>query len=310
MFKGNDSAEKSKGIKLPSGWFKYIWFEELTEFDGIDAVETVIRSVVRGDKHSNVFYSYNPPKSANNWVNSECLVSKDNRLVHHSTYLDVPPEWLGKQFIEDAEVARATNELKYNWAYLGAVTGTGGAVFDNVVTREITDDELQTLDKLYDGLDFGFAVDPSVYVICSYNAAKKTLHIIDEYVKVGASFDTIAEEIKKRNAARRPITADSAEPRSIDELRQRDIRVHPAKKGPGSVEHGMKWLQDLNEIIIDPARTPEAAREFLGYEYPLDKDGHFKAQYPDEMNHCLDSTRYALEHIMKQKGGYFVNVDY
>ena len=148
IFKGTDNAEKSKGIKLRHGYFGYVWFEELSEFDGMDEVETVIRSVVRGQGHSNIFYSYNPPKSRNNWVNTEAMIPQKNRLIHHSTYLDVPRGWLGDQFIEDAETTKAKNELKYRWAYLGESTGTGGSVFDNVTLCEFKNDELAEFDRI------------------------------------------------------------------------------------------------------------------------------------------------------------------
>ena len=88
---------------------------------------------------------------------------------------------------------------------------------------------------------------------------------------------------------------DSADPRMINELRQRGINAIGVKKGPGSVDHGMRWLQDIAEIIIDPARTPNAAKEFSAYEYAQNKDGEFLSEYPDKDNHLIDASRYALE---------------
>lgn len=302
FFRGADKAGKSKGLKLAKGYFKYLWFEEADEFNGMDELETIVRSVVRGSAfHTNVFYTYNPPKSINSWVNTEALVKRPDRLVHHSTYLDAPKDWLGEQFIAEAEIIKNSNPLKYRWAYLGEATGTGGNVFTNVVLRPFRPEERACFDKAYRGLDFGFAIDPTAYTVSALSRDKRRLYIGYEYYAGGASFDTIAEYIKKENLQRNTVTADSAEPRSINELKQRGINIQGAKKGPGSVEHGIKWLQDLDEIVIDAAACPNTAREFSGYEYPQDKNGNFRADYMDKDNHSIDSVRYGLENVMQHR---------
>ena len=101
------------------------------------------------------------------------------------------------------------------------------------------------------------------------------------------------------------MTAESAEPRSNDELRDRGIRIQAAKKGPGSVEHGVSWFQNLSEIVIDPNRCPNAAREFSQYELERDGAGGFKGGFPDRDNHCIDAARYACEREMKRAGTSF-----
>ena len=108
--------------------------------------------------------------------------------------------------------------------------------------------------------------------------------------------DALAKAVKTR-AGDDAITCDSAEPRSIAELRSRSVRVLPAKKGPDSVAHGMKWLQSRTRIIIDPQKTPRAAEEFSSYEYERGKDGEPLPFYPDKNNHLIDATRYALESV-------------
>lgn len=91
------------------------------------------------------------------------------------------------------------------------------------------------------------------------------------------------------------IHAESAEPRSNDELRQRGHILQAVRKGSGSVEHGIKWLQDLDSIVIDPDRCPNTAREFTGYELVPDGKGGFRDGFPDKNNHTIDAVRYALE---------------
>lgn len=102
-------------------------------------------------------------------------------------------------------------------------------------------------------------------------------------------------------------TADSAEPKSIAEQKEYGIRVKGAKKGPDSVEYGEKWLDDLDEIVIDPKRTPNLAKEFENIDYQTDKDGNPKAKLEDRMNHAIDATRYAFEDDMRKRGISFVS---
>ena len=303
MFKGCDDPQKSKSIKPKKGYFGYCWFEEATDFQGLDEIENIVQSVARsGLGKTAIFLSYNPPQSVQSWINAEVLRPQQNRFIHHSTYLSIRPDLLGEQFIKIAEYKKQTNEKQYNHIYLGEVTGTGGEVFDNVETRPISDKEIEKFDYLYTGLDFGFAVDPVAIVKTSYNSSKKELYIFDEFYRVGASFDLIAEQLQKMG---NPYTiADSAEPRSIYELKKRDCRIVGAKKGSGSVEHGLKCLQDLNKIVIDPERCPNTVREFCTYEYELDKYGNYKSIYPDKNNHAIDATRYALEDIFRDNNIY------
>ena len=132
LFRGADKPKKIKSTKVSKGYFKYIWFEEIDEFHGMEEIRTINQSLMRGGERFVVFYSFNPPASVRNWVNAELLHDRPDRLVHHSTYLDVPRHWLGEPFIIEAEHLKKTNERAYNHEYLGEVTGTGGEVFDNV----------------------------------------------------------------------------------------------------------------------------------------------------------------------------------
>ncbi len=123
-----------------------------------------------------------------------------------------------------------------------------------------------------------------------------------EAYRYRARFDWIAGMIREENPGGGAVMADSAEPRSNDELRERGIRVLAAKKGPGSVEHGISWLQDLEELVIDPVRCPNAAREFSGYQLEEDGQGGFLGGFPDRDNHCIDALRYACERDMRRTG--------
>lgn len=299
IFRGADDPTKVKSIKFAVGWAKYLFYEELNEFEGPEKIRSINQSVLRGGTDFVVFYSFNPPKAARNWVNQFAAKERPDTMVHHSTYLGVPPEWLGEQFIVEAEHLKAVKPDAYRHEYLGEVTGTGGEVFSNLVLRKITKEELERFDNHRRGIDWGYAADPFAYNACHYDKTRRRLYIFFEIHKVKLSNRAAAELVANEAGAAR-ITCDSAEPKSIDEVKSYGLRVVGAKKGPDSVEYGVKWLQDLEEIIIDPERCPETAREFSGYELERDREGNFKAGYPDKDNHHIDAVRYACEGDMRQ----------
>lgn len=296
LFKGCDDPRKVKSTKFIRGYCKYIWFEELDEFYGMEDIRNIKQSLMRGGPNIKTFYSYNPPKVVSNWVNAESLNVVEGRLVHHSTYLDVPREWISDDFIAEAEILKKQNELYYRNEYLGEATGTGGQVFENLEIREIPEAERKAFDNIVDGLDFGFAVDPACYLQAYYNKNKKELFIFNEIYKVGMSNKQLYEAIKKIRVGNAFITCDSAEPKSIAELKSLGLtRVKGAKKGPDSIEFGIKFLQKLHKIVIDNKTCPNVAREFSGYAYDMDRNGNFISRYPDRDNHSIDACRYAIE---------------
>ena len=297
VFRGSDDPTKIKSIKFQKGYCKYIWYEELDQFDGMEEIRNINQSLMRGGSKYCVLYSYNPPKSINNWVNAEMLIDRLDRLIHHSTYLEVPTNWLGEQFFIEADHLKKTKELKYRHEYLGEAVGTGGQVFDNITLRKITDEEISHFDNIARGIDWGY-VDPFTYNVNYFDRNRRKLYIYFElYITFSGNRKPI-ELIKKENKNNEYIVADSAEPKSIREFQEHNINVKAAKKGPGSIEHGIKWLQDLEEIIIDPNRCPNAAMEFSTYELEMDKQGNFKSNFPDKNNHIIDGVRYSREHEM------------
>jgi len=300
LFRGADDADKIKSVKAPEGgYFRYVWYEELDGFDGSDAIRKINQTLLRGGQAFTVFYSYNPPISVNSWVNQEALVPHPGRLTHHSTYLDVPEDWLGPQFILEADHVKAVRPDRYEHEYLGVPTGAGGEVFRNVTVRKITAEERAAFDAHRSGLDFGYASDPLAWVDLHYDKTRRRLFLLDEIYRVGLKLRDAAKMVKDRGKAKQISVCDSEDPRAIDELKELGLRVSAARKGPGSRDHGVKWLADLEEIIIDPETCPNAMREFTGYELEPDRFGGFKARYPEKNDHTIDATRYALEDAMR-----------
>ena len=306
IFRGADDPNKSKSIKFRKGYCKYLWFEELTEFAGMEEIRIIVQSLIRGGEAAVVLGSYNPPKSAQSWVNAEAMIPRDDRIVHKTTFLEAPQEWLGKKFLAEAEHLKNTNERAYRHEYLGEITGTGGQVFDNLEIREITDEEMEQMDRPFIGLDFGFAVDPDACVKWHYDKRTRKLYALAEYYGARTPQEVLAEKVSAI-AGNHIVTCDSAEARMIAELRRMGVKTLPAKKGADSVRHGMRWLQDLGGIVIDPKRTPNIAREFSAYEYKQDRFGNFLAEYPDKDNHAIDATRYALESIATESVAKTIN---
>lgn len=293
-FRGADKPKKIKSMKFSRGYCKFIWYEELDEFTSAEEVRMINQSLMRGGPTFKVIYTYNPPKSANNWVNTEVQMTRHDRIAHHSDYTTVPREWLGEQFIVEAEHLRDTKLKAYEHEYLGIVTGTGGEVFDNVQIRPISDEEIEDFYTIRRGLDFGYSIDPVSYGVMHYDRKHKRLYIYYEFYKVRCSNLETYEVMHAENKKNEVIYADSAEPKSIAEINQYGLRLAGVKKGGDSIDYGIKHLQSLETIIIDDRRCPETAREFLAYELDKDAQGNWKSGYPDKNNHTIDMVRYAV----------------
>ena len=301
MFRGADDPMKIKSIKVPFGYIAVTHFEEKDQFAGRAEIRTILQSTMRGGSEFWNFESYNPPISRDNWANRDSLEERADRLCHKSTYLEAPPEWLGEQFLREAEYLKETDERAYQHEYLGIPVGTGGNVFENLELRDITDEEVRSFDRIYQGVDWGYMPDPFAFIRAHYDKARETIYLIDEIYQNKISNEQSARMIKEKGYTDAYIICDSAEPKSVADYRAMGLPAKSAVKGPDSVAYGMKWLQ-RRKIVIDRKRTPHAYDEFVNYEYERDKDGEFISGYPDEKNHLIDSLRYSLEPVSRRMG--------
>lgn len=303
FFRGADNPDKIKSLKPPFGHTGAVWFEELDQFKGEEAVRKIEQSVVRGGDSIIKFKSFNPPKSALNWANQYIQIPRADRLVVTSDYTTVPEEWLGQQFLDDAAFLRETNPTAYENEYLGVANGQGGNVFDNVEVREITDEEIAHFDNIFNGVDWGWYPDPFAFARAHYDAGRHTLFIWHEYTCNKRSNEQTAADLRSQGITENDIiTCDSAEQKSVGDYRAYGLLARPAEKGPNSREYSYKWLQSLRAIVIDPIRCPVATEEFLHYEYERDKDGNVISGYPDGNDHVIDAIRYAMERVWKRRG--------
>lgn len=313
IFRGLDDASKLKSIKPKKGTFRYIWFEEFSELPGPNFTRNVLQSVMRGQgAQFVVFRTFNPPISKNNWANVFIQEPDERAITLLTDYTMIPPEWLGEAFLYEAERLKAVNESAYKHEYLGIPTGSGGEVFPHVEARTITDAEISEMGYFYFGLDFGFATDPAAFVAVSYDRKREIVYILDEIYQRHLSNAQLAEKIKARGywASTTPVPTinptlrgvsrnyylicDSAEPKSVYDMKTAGIPAKSSYKRPGCVTYRIRWLQH-RRIVIDPQRTPNAYHEFVNYEYETDHDGNFLADVPDKDNHSIDATAYALE---------------
>ena len=321
-FMGLDDPHKVKSIKPTFGYLGITWFEELDQFAGENELRTVTQSTMRGGELFWDFRTFNPPISRNNWANeyTDIAETRDNTLVVRNTYLDVPRQWLGEQFIEEAEELLQINPRAYEHEYMGVPTGTGGDVFPNVADMDMstpvpkydyngnvafTVPLYETFDNIYNGIDWGFARDPFRFVKMHFDRKKLELYIFDEYDTTRTRnedvFHILFDDLQKVRKDEL-ITADSAEEKSIADFKAYGAFIRGAEKGPESVRYGIKWLQGLRHIYIDKRRCPYTYKEFVDYEYEQDRDGNFISAYPDANNHSIDAVRYGLEKYWKRKG--------
>ena len=301
MFRGADDPMKIKSIKVPFGYIAVTHFEEKDQFAGRAEIRTILQSTMRGGSKFWNFESYNPPISRDNWANKDSLEERPDRLCHKSTYLEAPPEWLGEQFLVEAEHLKKTDERAYQHEYLGIPVGTGGNVFDNLELREITDEEVRTFDRIYQGTDWGYFPDAYAFIRLHYDKTRETIYLIDENYVHKQSNETTGKWIKDKKYTDAYIICDSAEPKSVADYRALSLPAKSAIKGPGSLDYSMKWLA-RRKIVIDRKRTPYAYEEFVNYEYERNKDGEIISGYPDENDHVISAVRYALEPAYRRMG--------
>lgn len=313
-FRGADDPLKIKSIKPPFGYIGIVWYEEFDQFAGESAIRSVKQSAIRGtDENGNsraiIFETFNPPATAGAWANKyvadiQARAGTENAKagteVVHTNYTSAPREWLGDEFIREAEDLKRVNPRAYANEYLGEVTGTGGNVFENLEIREITDEEVDNFDRVVQGLDWGYFPDPTAFVRLHYDAARMVIYVFDERHRLKTGNEELVDILKDY---KRTLTiADNAEEKSIAYFNQQGFNIRACVKGPGSVDFGTKWLASRAKIVIDRRRCPNTAREFESYEYVKDKNGDFVSGYPDKDNHFIDAVRYALnDDIMRSK---------
>ena len=308
LFMGLDDPNKVKSVKLPFGYIGITWFEELDQFSGEKEIRKVLQSTMRGGTLFWDFRSFNPPISNLNWANQYAAdaLSRVNTLVMSSDYTQVPSEWLGQAFIDEALDLKETNPKAYEHEYLGKPVGTGGNVFENVEPMYMNDAFINQFDRVSRGADFGWYPDPFHYTGCYVDISRRNIYIFQEFRANKMSNKQVFDKIYTELKYVRPddiVIMDSAEPKSISDFKSYGgYGCRPVKKESDSIDYSMKWLQSMKHIYIDPKRCPATYKEFIEYEYERDKEDEVVSGYPDKDNHAIDAVRYATSYYWRRRG--------
>ena len=302
IMKGLDKPVKLKSINLHQGYFKYLWFEEAAEFNNMEEIRNVQQSVQRGNDVFFEFLTYNPPNDPDSWVNAECKKPAPYRIVHHSSYLQVPPKWLGKKFIDDAETLRKNDPLKYDHEYLGLSVGRAEQI---VFHGKWQEKEFETPDaselyqsRFFYGADWGFANDPTAFIRCFIRREGAEMNLYIDYESGGVGVDmwelgTLLSVIPE--ARRWQIYGDNSRPETISYMKNEGFIIDGAKKWKGSVEDGIEYIRTFSNIYVHP-RCVETIGELKKYSYKVDRNSQkILPIIIDQNNHYIDALRYALD---------------
>ena len=287
---GLDDVEKLKSVAN----INRVWVEEASEISETDFNQLDLRLRGQSKVGYQLTLTFNPI-SETHWLKKSFFdMGRPDTFVLKTTYKD-------NRFLDDKYIATLLELEKQDYQYfriyaLGEWGSIGNIIYSNWEKQDLSDMK-NTFDNTFNGLDFGFADDPTAFIRLHLDNKRKTIYIFDEFALRGLFIDDIAEELQERITSEY-ITCDSAEPRSVQDLKRNGIKALPAKKGPGSIEHGIKWLQG-HKIVVDESCT-ETIKELSTYKYKEDKDGNVIAKPVDANNHLLDALRYALESEMIQ----------
>ncbi len=301
LFSGLDDLQKLKSITPVQGAITDIWIEEATQTEQND-IRELIRRQRGGDETipKRLTLSFNPIYQTH-WIYLEYFASvawADDQTFYQTPELSIQktthPD---NRFLTPADRADLENETD-EYYYAVYTLGKWGVLGDVIFKNWRCEDLHGMLDQFVNhrnGLDFGFSSDPAALAVTHYDRAHQTIYVYDEFYERGLTNDVLAQEIVKR-IERQPVTCDSAEPKSIVELRDCGVNALAARKGKDSVNFGIQWLQQ-QKIVID-TRCLNARAELSVYHWKQDKDGHAIRQPADKMNHLIDGLRYAYEDDM------------
>lgn len=293
MFAGLDDVEKVKSITPAKGVITDIWIEEATEADYGDIKQLRKRLRGRAAVEKRLILSFNPVYQTH-WIYNEYFKGRwdDAGKTYRSDVLSIlKTTYRDNNFLTDGDKRELENErdpyfrdvyTNGNWGVLGKV------IFKNWSVEPIDASKFHTFQN---GLDFGYADDPAALVRCHYDERARTLYILDARYFFGMTNDLLAAEIRNVCGSE-VVVCDSAEPKSIQELRQYSVTAVPAEKGKDSVNFGIQWLQKLRIVVNE--NLPEIVNELTVYKWDEDKDGNTLPRPVDRDNHLLDALRYAL----------------
>jgi len=300
-FRGLDDPLKVTSVTVDQGCLCWMWLEEsyevMSEAD-FDTLDESIRGEVPEGLFKQITFTFNP-WNERHWIKKRFFdCEPDPDILALTTDYRIN-EWLDAADKKVFETMKRNNPRRYAVAGLGGWGIVDGLVYENWKEESFTLDDIKDCESAV-GLDFGYTNDPTAFFVGFVDVVNKKLYVWDEIYQKGLSNKRIYEEISTAGYSKERITADSAEPKSIDELKGYGLRIKGAKKGKDSINNGIQYIQDF-EIIVHP-RCVNFLTEISNYTWDKDKFGA-KLNVPiDDFNHLMDAMRYSLEnHIINKK---------
>lgn len=294
LFRGLDDPMSITSITVPIGYLCWCWFEEAYQVkseDAFDKVDMSIRGELPEGYFKQITLTFNP-WSDKHWLKKRFFdePNDEDKLAITTNYLC--NEWLGEDDIKLFNHIQTKFPKRYKVEGLGDWGIIDGLVFDNWKIEEF--DHTKIKGELLVGLDFGYVNDPTALVCSILDEQNKKLYIFDEHCQKGMLNDAIAQMITNKGYSKSTIIADSAEQKSIEEIKRKGIyRIKPAVKGGGSIVQGIQQLLQY-DIIVHPS-CEETIKELENYAWDVDKEGTGINKPIDAYNHCIDALRYSLQ---------------
>ena len=300
IFRGLDDPLKITSVSVPTGYICFLWIEEAYEImreSDFDMMDESVRGELPEGYFKRITLTFNPWNDRH-WLKSRFFDSPSDNVLSMTTTYKIN-EWLDESDIKLFEDMKVRNPRRYQVAGLGNWGVIDGLIYENWKEEPFTLSEIRDAESVA-GLDFGYTNDPTAFFMGFLDMKAKRLYVWDEMYEKGLSNRRIYERIAELGYSKERITADSAEPKSIDELKGYGLRATGAKKGKDSILNGIQWIQDL-EIVIHP-RCVNFLTEISSYTWKEDKFGKKLNEPIDEFNHLMDAMRYAVERYVKKQG--------
>lgn len=300
-FRGLDDPLKVTSIAVDVGCLCWMWIEEAYEImkeDDFNILDESIRGETPEGLFKQITITFNP-WNERHWLKKRFFDAEPDEDILAITTNYLCNEWLDKADLKVFETMKKNNPRRYAVAGLGGWGIVDGLVYENWKEENFTLEDIKHCKSAF-GLDFGYTNDPSAFFAGFIDIENKKLYVWDEFYEKGMSNKKIHEQIVSMGYLKEHITGDSAEPKSIDELKGYGLRIKGAEKGKDSIANGIQWIQDL-EIIIHP-RCVNFLTEISNYTWDKDKFDNKLNKPIDDFNHLMDAMRYALEKFIKKNG--------
>ena len=301
-FRGLDDPLKVTSITVDVGSLCWMWIEEAYEIlkeDDFNILDESIRGQVEDGLFKQITLTFNP-WNEHHWIKSRFFDSPPDPDILALTTNYLCNEWLDAADKKVFETMKKNNPRRYRVAGLGDWGIVEGLVFENWEEKAFNLDDIKKIKGIKSafGLDFGYTNDPSAFWCGMIDLEGKTIYVFDEMYKQGMQNEAIHKEIHSMGYSKEKITADSAEPKSIDRLRDLGLpHIKGARKGKDSVNNGIDFIQGF-KIVIHP-RCVNFLTEISNYTWDVDKFGKKLNKPIDDFNHLMDAMRYALESFVK-----------